>query len=131
MIRYLNKNKEAGLKESVEQFQIDFNKDTYKKIHEDILSDISQIRTKKKHVMKKLESNINTFTDKNNSLIVKNEYLIKAFKNGSRKNSIERESNNRKLAEILDENEMQKVNLKSLNSMAGRKQQFTFYLESD
>ena len=81
--------------------------------------------------MKKLESNTNTFTDKNNSLIVKNEYLIKAFKNGSRKNSIERESNNRKLAEILDENEMQKVNLKSLNSMAGRKQQFTFYLESD
>ena len=131
MIRYLNKNKEAGLKESVEQFQIDFNKDTYKKIHEDILSDISQIRTKKKHVMKKLESNTKTFTDKNNSLIVKNEYLIKAFKNGSRKNSIERESNNRKLAEILDENEMQKVNLKSLNSMAGRKQQFTFYLESD
>ena len=131
MIRYLNKNKEAGLKESVEQFQIDFNKDTYKKIHEDILSDISQIRTKKKHVMKKLESNTNTFTDKNNSLIVKNEYLIKAFKNGSRKNSIERESNNRKLAEILDENEIQKVNLKQLNSMAGRKQQFTFYLESD
>ena len=131
MIRYLNKNKEAGLKESVDQFQIDFNKDTYKKIHEDILSDISQIRTKKKHVMKKLESNTNTFTDKNNSLIVKNEYLIKAFKNGSRKNSIERESNNRKLAEILDENEIQKVNLKYLNSMAGRKQQFTFYLESD
>ena len=62
--------------------------------------------------MKKLESNTKTFTDKNNSLIVKNEYLIKAFKNGSRKNSIERESNNRKLAEILDENEIQKVNLK-------------------
>ena len=53
--------------------------------------------------MKKLESNTKMFTDKNNSLIVKNEYLIKAFKNGSRKNSIERESNNRKLAEILDE----------------------------